>query len=354
MLIYIILVIIILILPMLKVDKKKYCIIIGVLMTCIIGFRSIEMGMGDTKEIYISIFDQLASLSLRESFNFIRECDIEIVFYFLTRLYLVITNNARIYIFLLSIPLNFSISRFIYKYSKTPSISFIMFLSLNYFGFSFTLIRHCISLAILIYSYDYIYKKDFKKFMLTVFIAGLFHRTAWIFFIAYPIANKFKIGIKNIIIPLVVAIFAYLVGDKILLALSYFIKSEHYMQYFTIRKNTITFFLINFSMLIFILYIAKKSNKNEKYEILKQQINLMTIGTSIASCMVFLSEMFRISTFFTIYSITLLPNVIALIKNKKIRLMMIIILYIIYIVYFFAFSMKNNEIYPYILGGWKR
>lgn len=351
MLIYILLVITILILPLFKIEKKKYCIIIGILMTCIVGFRSIEMGMGDTKLIYVSIFDQLAGLSLKESYLFIKNSDIEVVFYFLTRIYLLITNNVRIYILILSIPLNYSVAKIIYKYSKIPSLSFIMFLSLNYFGFSFTLLRHCIALAILIHSYEYICKREFKKFAFIVFIAGLFHRTAWVFIIAYPISNKLKIGLKNISIPLIAAIISYAFGEKILVALSYFIKSGHFIQYLTVRENTITFFLMNFLMLIFTLCITKKSDYNGE---IKQQINLLTIGTSIASCMVFLSEAFRISTFFTIYSILLLPNVISSIKSKKARLVIEIMLYIIFITYFFMFSINNNEIYPYILGGWKR
>ena len=96
------------------------------------------------------------------------------------------------------------------------------------------------------------------------------------------------------------------------------------------------------------MYIIKKNNVEKE---IKQQINLMTVGTSIASCMIFLSETFRISTFFTIYGIVLLPNTINLIKSKKLRLTILILLYVVLVVYFFMFSMKNNEIYPYILGG---
>lgn len=351
MLTYIILVIAILVLPMTKINKKKYCIIIGLLMTAIIGLRSIDMGMGDTREIYISIFDQLANLTMKESVNFIKNADIEFVFYMMTKIYLLITENLRVYIFLLSIPLNLAVSRLIYKYSKMPSVSFIMFLSLNYFGFSFTLIRHCIALAILIYSYDFIYEKDIKKFLISVFIAGLFHRTAWLFLIAYPISNYVKIGEKNWIIPIIAAIFSYLFGTKLLTLLSYVIKSGHFTQYLVVRQNTLTFFIINLLILLFVLFVIKKL-KIEKN--MKLQINLLSVGTSIASCMIFLSETFRISSFFTIFSIILLPNTICLIKNKKIRLTINIIFYVVFITYFFMFSMENNQIYPYMIGGWNK
>ena len=183
MLIYIILVLIILILPIFKINKKKYCIIIGILMTLIVGSRSINMGMNDTKDIYVPIFYKLSMLSFSESIRYIIDSKTEIVFYALTRIYLTISTNVRIYLFLLAIPLNLEVSRIIYKYSKVPSLSFIMFFSLNYFAFSFTLLRHCIALSIVILATDCVVNKKLKKFIIMIFIAGLFHRTAWIFVI---------------------------------------------------------------------------------------------------------------------------------------------------------------------------
>ena len=189
MLIYILLVLIIIILPIFKISKKNYCIIIGLAMTLIVGFRDINLGMNDTSLIYLPIFTELSKLSVTDAFYFIKNSNIEVVFYMLTKFYIVISNNYRIYLILLAIPLNFFVSRFIYKYSKIPFLSFIIFFSLNYFAIEFTLLKHCIALSILILSYDYVVNKNFKKFALAVILASFFHRTALIFLIVYQLAQ---------------------------------------------------------------------------------------------------------------------------------------------------------------------
>lgn len=381
MIIYIILVAVILVLPMIKkVDKKRYCIIVGILMTAVVGFRSIHMGMGDTENIYIPLFNRLSNMSLQESLNFVINKDIEIIFYMLTRIYLIFTQNVRIYLLLLAIPLNFAVARLIYKYSKIPALSFIMFLSLNYFPLSFTLLRHCVALAILIISYDYIYNRKLGKFVITVLVAGLFHRTAWVFLIAYPLLN-FRYSYKNLIGIGVFLTFSYALGEKILNWFFTIIKTGHFAYYSNAEPNTITFFCINLVIILFVMLLVPKYQKEERANLM---MNLVTLGTCIASCMLFIGEAFRISNFFTIYSILLLPNAINLMKNTKDILLveyteveknniktkfqklqnkllnvintghnkkiLIVMVYATFIIYFFAFSIHNNAIYPYVIG----
>ena len=71
MLIYVLLVLLIIILPIFKISKKKYCIIIGLAMTLIVGFRDINLGMNDTSLIYLPIFTELSKLSISESDTFL-------------------------------------------------------------------------------------------------------------------------------------------------------------------------------------------------------------------------------------------------------------------------------------------
>lgn len=349
MAIYLILIILTLILPKVKkISKKYYCLIIGLLMTLIVGFRDINMGMGDTAKIYISIFDSLSKLSFRDSFIFIQSADIEIVFYMMTRIYIFFTSNVRIYLILLAIPINFCVSRMIYKYSDKPSLSFIMYIALNYFAFSFTLLRHCIALAILILSYDFLKEKKLRKFLITVFIAGLFHRTAWIFSIAY-IVNYIKFDEKkNIIYIIVSLITSFFIGSNLLKFILQMINSTHYLQYINAQNNTLTFFLINLSILFFIAIFCHKYVKNGSSSV---DLQLTTIGICLATCMIFISEAFRLSSFFTIYTIIALPNAIQTIDNKTRKMMFSYILYVVFIMYFLGFTINNNQIYPYIIGG---
>ncbi len=359
MIIYVLLALAIIILPMLKIDKKKYCILIGTLMTLIVGFRSIDMGMNDTRMVYVSLFDQISDMSFLETYNYIIKSDIEVVFYMLTRLFIMITTNVRLYLLLLTIPVNYLVSRFIYKYSKIPFLSFLVYFSINYFAFSFTLLRHCIAMVVLLLSYDALKESKTLKFFLLVILASLFHRTALIFIIVFFLKNK-KINTKYFIsIPLLVLLFTITLGTRTyrwVMNLG-FLKLNRYSIYLNPKANTLTFFLINFTILIVSLLFYRKSIKenNDKQD---DDINLLfyiqMIGTCFASFMYFFSEMFRVSTFFTIFSIILLPNCIYRFQNHKRRSLYIILMSIVFILYFFLFTMFNNSIYPYVFGGFDR
>ncbi len=355
MAVYILLALVILILPRFKINKKTYCIIVGVLMTLVVGCRSINMGMGDTRYVYVSIFDQIRNMNLTETFNFIINADIEIVFYMLTRIYIFITSNVQIYLLLLSIPINYAVSRFIYKHSNMPALSFILYFSLNYFAFSFTLLRHCIALAIILWSYDYLKEGKLKQFIVTVIIAGLFHRTAWIFILAYPL-RKVKFDYKIAMIAIAIALFISRVfGIQIYNAIFHdIIASSRYAMYIDPNGNTLTFFAINLLILIVSIILIKMSKKDEEMQKNNLMLNLQTVGICLASTMTFFSEMFRISTFFTIFSIVLLPNTLSILNNKKTRIIVEIGMYIVFIAYFFCFTMYNNAIYPYQFGGFIR
>ena len=363
MIIYVLLALAIIILPMLKIDKKKYCIIIGTLMTLIVGFRNIDMGMNDTRMVYVSLFDQISDMSFLETYNFIIKSDIEVVFYMLTRLFILITTNIRLYLLLLTIPVNYLISRFIYKYSKIPFLSFLLYFSINYFAFSFTLLRHCIAMVILLLSYDALKENKKLKFFLLVILASLFHRTAVIFIIVFFFKNR-KLNIKYIVsIPLFILLFTITLGTKTyrwIMNLS-FLKLKRYSIYLNPKANTLTFFFINFLILVVSLIIYRKKIKDaiaKKEDCNDEDISLLLyiqmIGTCFASFMYFFSEMFRVSTFFTIFSIILLPNCISTVSNIKTKKTYILIISIILIVYFFMFTMHNNSIYPYRFGGFDR
>lgn len=349
MLIYILLVLVIIILPIFKMSKKNYCIIIGLAMTLIVGFRDINLGMNDTSLIYLPIFTELSKLSITDAFYFIKNSNIEVVFYMLTRLYLIIANNYRIYLIILAIPLNFFVSRFIYKYSKIPFLSFIIFFSLNYFAIEFTLLKHCIALSILILSYDYVIKKDLKKFILAVILASFFHRTALAFLIVYPLSN-FKAGYKNIV-AIATSLFASItLGKSILRFLISIIDLKHYSKYINAESDTLTFFFLNLVIFLFVILFFKKYRKEKEYNTL---MNTYTIGICISAFTIIIGEAGRMSTYFTIYSLLLIPNAINVMENKRNRNIIIIIFSFLLIMYFFLFTMNNNMIYPYIFGGFE-
>ena len=70
MVIYIFQIIGIIILPFLfsriKDGKKLYCYVAAIILLCVIGFRTENMGLYDVKNIYFPLFDSLKRMSFSE------------------------------------------------------------------------------------------------------------------------------------------------------------------------------------------------------------------------------------------------------------------------------------------------
>lgn len=83
----------------------------------------------------------------------------------------------------------FVLARFVYKYSKLPWLTFLIFMSLGGYIYFFGIIRQTIAALILLISVDAIKDKKLFRFLVLVFIAFTFHRTALLFLPLYFAAN---------------------------------------------------------------------------------------------------------------------------------------------------------------------
>ena len=398
MLIYVIFLIITYLLYVFKVDKKIFCTVECILFILLIGLRSIDMGLHDTKVLYIDYFNRIKDMTFMETLNFIKEIDTEYLFYILTKIFTYFSTNENLYLFIFAIPYPVLVCRAIYKYSKIPVLSIIMFFSLNYFGNAFYTMRHVIALGFVVLSLDYIIQKKPIKFIATIIIASLFHRTALIFIFAYWI-SKLKIGKKQIIAIFIALFVAVLFGEQLMTLLFQVISSGHFSLYNNDKylvQGTLTTFAIYAAILIF-QYFLRRYRKNNDYEDETRVLtNLLTVGVMIGACTYFFTEALRLCYFYCIFSIISLPNAIANISDTKIKndnlqlagyrqylysvinkLKTIVEKYkldlpfkkigelynkipvnkkkliythtflIIFVVYFFMFGMENNGIYPY-------
>lgn len=76
-----------------------------------------------------------------------------------------------------------------YKYSPYPMISLLYFFMPNYFFSDSGHIRQGVSIALCLFSYQYIEQRKLFKFLFCIFISYYFHKTALIFIPAYWIAK---------------------------------------------------------------------------------------------------------------------------------------------------------------------
>lgn len=89
-----------------------------------------------------------------------------------------ISNDYLFFFFIVAALSYFLIYKGIIKYSLFPMFAFALYLSRFGFGRHFIQIRAGLAIAIVFWGLQYAAKREFWKYMITVFVAWLFHRSA--------------------------------------------------------------------------------------------------------------------------------------------------------------------------------
>lgn len=170
-------------------------------------------------EIYKNVFDRLASKSIVGAFFDAEDSEYGENFEVGFKLYLsVIANvwhNIHFFLFVNSVVLCLLYLRFFKKYSPLFGISVILFILLP-FNQSLFVLRQHLSLAILLFSYEYIINQRFGKFLFVVIIAMLFHTSSIVFF---PVYFLYKVKSKKKLLALLFMGILVVVGIKYVLSL---------------------------------------------------------------------------------------------------------------------------------------
>lgn len=376
MTVYIILLIIIL--SGILVSKKNtrdiniYLLVVFATMLTIVGLRHFSLGNYDTELIYVPKFEKFISMSYRKITEIQGHKDL--VFYLIVRWISSFTSNMHVIIFILSIPYLFSIIIYVKGYSKIPWLSFILFLGLGYFGMSFYLLRQVVAMSLTLLSYQFLVKRNFKAFVLVVLLASCFHQTALIFLLAYPLVY-IRFSIKQII--LVFVGLALSTGSKISIMqrifsiLNLFISDTSRYEHYMTRESGLNYtgFFIQLCVLVctlFSLGVQKRIDfdKNGKFgergirikssdytEIenneLNLQLSLLCLSLFFMALSPIVGEFWRAASYFGIFSITLLPNVVYRFTYKGNRTTVSTVVTVSFCLYFLFFAAKNTNMIPY-------
>lgn len=250
----------------------------------------------------------------------------------------------------------------IFKYSKNPVLSILLFFISTFFFLSLNMIRQFISMVFIVWGFN-IYKTE-KKYLLPLilfFIACLFHSISFIFLLFVVLDylfNKFNIEInKKIILSFFLFIIAIFILKPYLINIITFIlektrfRSYINSKYFVSDLQIIPFFINNIVLFVMLYCYSKKEQINADNNLLKSYLILQMFGIIFIALGYVSLLCIRISYFFTIFSIISIPNFLDIIKNKnmKIKKMITLGLIIIYSVALVWTHVLHNsdEILPY-------
>ena len=152
-----------------------------------------DMLGGYDRYIYAEIFDGMADVTSTggnpwKSASFLFYSS-EFGYSTLCALISYITSNRYIFIFIVTIIIYLLLIISLKRYVENMPFAIILFLGLWVF-FTFTYLRQVLGCTIIWLSVEYIYKRNFKRFLLVWFIGFSFQNSAIIFFPMYFIPIK--------------------------------------------------------------------------------------------------------------------------------------------------------------------
>lgn len=112
---------------------------------------------------------------------------VEVGYRLYVKLISLFSDNYTVYFLFNAIIIFGSIYRFVLKYTENPFVFLFLFMTLGTYSFFETGLRQALAMSICLWAVDFIKNKKLIKFLLTVGLAFLFHKSAAIFLLMYPL-----------------------------------------------------------------------------------------------------------------------------------------------------------------------
>lgn len=282
-----------------------------------------------------------------------------------------IFNDYNMFMLLMAL---FTISikvRWIIKYTKYPLIAGMAYFT-TYIGDIFY-IRQYIAIAITVFSFDYIVKRESLKFVCTVILASTIHTSAIVFLLAYPLYNEIgwakKITLKKIITTLLVIIVMDLsnvsnyllesfmdafpadIGKIVQKVHAYYLLQQEGGNFGANIDNTVRLGSAIFRRLLFVpvyLYVYKLLKEID--DTFGKKLKIVLMGYLIFFMFVPISYDFagRLSLYFTFFEILLIADIFK-IKVSPLQKSIFLVLIIIYcsIKYVFVINTFPDAYIPF-------
>ena len=233
------------------------------------------------------------------------------------------------------------------KYWNTKIASLVSFFFLmTSFSGGLNVIKQSIAMSFFLLSLQYVFERNFIKFIMVVLIAILFHPTAIIILPTYfLIDDNYKLISKR------KKAIAIMLSFVLLLVFDYFLSMlggrwESYSNVNNATSSNLSFYINLFWAAIFIFFHGKLIKMDNKTDLF---IILFTIGTVLSFLGFWNVYLKRIAGYFTVVQILIMCQIPFLFSNKFTK-NLIIVLLILYMLFMFVYSFSvlgQAEIIPY-------
>lgn len=313
-------------------SRNRYILMSCTILVIISGFRSIWVGTDDTLIYSLSYYD-----CVRMNYQQIMDTFEKDVFYYITNHFIadITGENYHLLLIVFAVFYMACLGYLLKKESSNPLISFIVFLSMGYFSFQMNGVRQGLAMAFTMLAYIPLKNRNLKMFLLLVLLGSLYHRTCLIFLIVYPL-SYLKLNNKAIVMYASIVLLCLLYGQSILdvfvvEAANFDARFAGYQIYQAKLTYSGLIQLLLFAAFSF-FYYRRVVEKDKRDMIL---YTMLILGIIFQSMAIFIAEMFRVSMFFNVFLILLLPKVLDAIPASSRKIYSIGLCFLLLIYFFF-------------------
>lgn len=232
----------------------------------------------------------------------------------------------------------------ILAFSDNISFSLLLFIGMGRIRGLYSGIRQELAVAIMLYSYKYIKEKRIIPFLICWIIASLIHQTAIVTIVAYFIGGQKRIS--NLIIEYAVLILGFLLTTLFFIPwIVSLYKTNNYQNRIVAGQGEV---LLIIEVAILFLLIWQVGTQRKVYQETLIMLRIygicclfqgMALGFSLAN---------RLSYYFYVTLIILVPNVISKMSNKFNRSVMMLFFIVLYgIIFYIETSANTSGVIPY-------
>lgn len=276
---------------------------------------------------YILDYKQLATMDYSSIYKFWEK---DISFWYVSKVISSFSNN-NYSIWFASLAISYIIPLYflIKKYSRNYQISLILFCCLGFGFFIMTGLRQTLAMGCTMGALYFLLKNQTKYYLLLVVLGALFHKTAIVFLILYPLINL-PLKRKYILLYILLGGCIYYLSIQYLPTI---IRSDFDTRFaaYVERDMTLNYSGLIRQILLFVLSLIFLGTERNNY-FNRVFLRMSLVGIFFQSMTNMLPEMFRVSMYFSISNIFLLSNALTTKRQLPIVKYAVIIALIFYFI----------------------
>lgn len=320
--------------------NEKVLKIMSLFLLAFMGLRHLSIG-ADT-----SSYCKEYLLYKYYSWNMVFKQGTNYAFYVFNKIISILFPDTYVaYLFIVALISVVALYHFLKKNADNVIFSEVLLFSLGFIYFFMTGIKQTLAISILLYAYEALKKDNIFRYILLVLLATLFHNTALVFIVALFI-KKFKFKKIYLAISPVFIVLAYKYQSQIFAFVKIMLQDKYYFSYGTVYSSSsnLTGLLIQICIFATSLILLWRRLKYDKEATLL--LSLYTVGMCFQAMTFVLGEFFRVSMYFSIFGVILLPKAMS-VQTFRQQKFISFITCLVFILYFLFFSGNDPNYIPY-------